>query len=53
MAKPPKTPPNDTNPPPAPKSDELKDEEAKPTETLAERLEQQKGLPPDAKTNWT
>ena len=52
MAKPPKTPPQDEVEPKAPKSKELRKEEANPGETVEEITEDEKGLPPDAKTSW-
>ncbi|MGB3721533.1 MAG: hypothetical protein WA979_01790 [Pacificimonas sp.] len=52
MAKPPKTPPQDKADKRAPKSEELKKEEAHPAETLKDMTEKEKGLPPGSKTSW-
>ncbi|MHB9880887.1 hypothetical protein ACSMXM_14665 [Pacificimonas sp. ICDLI1SI03] len=52
MAKPPKTPPQDKVQKKAPKSDELKKEEAAPGKTLNDVTNDEKGTPPDSKTSW-
>ena len=52
MAKPPKTPPQDPPHDPAPKSEELKREEADPAEALEEMSEGEKGMPKDSDTSW-
>lgn len=52
MATPPKTPPQQPPKKNVERSSELEREEAAPSETVEDMSEEEKGLPPDAKTTW-